>query len=151
MIDLVKLNDRTKRVMDAMFSYIDANDVTFYVYKAKDFPFMKAVCEEIVEDINTISKTKAKQIVYFKGYKRNNALVMLTLLLNNRDINDITYQYENMNNFVKTNYTNIEVFQIILNCHYTTHRQFMSALRNSIKAYLTDKNDNREKGADSLG
>lgn len=150
MIDLVKVNDRTKRVMDEMFEFMDVNDVTFYVYKAKDFPFMKNFCDEIVDSFDKYEHRRTKQIVYFKSYKRNTVLVMFTILLNNRDINDISYQYENMSNFVKVASSNVDVFQVILNCQYSSYQSYLNVVSNSIKNYLAEKNNNRAGRIDSL-
>ena len=40
MVDNVKVMNQTKLVMDALFRYIDVNDITFFVYRVKDFPLM---------------------------------------------------------------------------------------------------------------
>lgn len=149
MVDNVKVMNQTKLVMDALFRYIDVNDITFFVYRVKDFPLMKTITEKIVGDFNTYSNRKTYYVGYLKGYKRNTKLIMFTLLLNDRNVCDITYQYNRINNFVKNNLKDTDIFMIKLNTQYTDYHEFVRDFQNSVQAYLSDRFKNKLEREDS--
>ena len=149
MVDNVKVMNQTKLVMDALFRYIDVNDITFFVYRVKDFPLMKTITEKIVGDFNTYLNRKTYYVGYLKGYKRNTKLIMFTLLLNDRNVCDITYQYDRINNFVKNNLKDTDIFMIKLNTQYTDYHEFVRDFQNSVQAYLSDRFKNKLEREDS--
>ena len=66
-----------------------------------------------------------------------------------KGINDITCEYDSLNNFVKTNFNDVEILQIKLNCQYTEYHEFLSNVRTSIKNYLIEEYNNCIEREDS--
>lgn len=149
MVDNVRLNDRVKRVMDKAIDFIHINNLSFYIYKSMDFPYLKTIVDEITEYMNEYAKINTRHVIRLKTYRKNTRLIMFTLLLNDRGINDITCEYGSLNNFVKTNFNDVEILQIKLNCQYTEYHEFLSNVRTSIKNYLIEKYNNRIEREDS--
>lgn len=149
MVDNVRLNDRVKRVMDKAIDFIHINNLSFYIYKSMDFPYLKTIVDEITEYMNEYAKIKTRHVIRLKTYRKNTRLIMFTLLLNDKGINDITCEYGSLNNFVKTNFNDVEILQIKLNCQYTEYHEFLSNVRTSIKNYLIEKYNNRIEREDS--
>lgn len=149
MVDNVRLNDRVKRVMDKAIDFIHINNLSFYIYKSMDFPYLKTIVDEITEYMNEYAKINTRHVIRLKTYRKNTRLIMFTLLLNDKGINDITYEYGSLNNFVKTNFNDVEILQIKLNCQYTEYHEFLSNVRTSIKNYLIEKYNNRIEREDS--
>ncbi len=143
MVDNVRLNDRVKRVMDKAIDFIHINNLSFYIYKSMDFPYLKTIVDEITEYMNEYAKINTRHVIRLKTYRKNTKLIMFTLLLNDKGINDITCEYGSLNNFVKTNFNDVEILQIKLNCQYTEYHEFLSNVRTSIKNYLIEKYNNR--------
>ncbi len=143
MVDNVRLNDRVKRVMDKAIDFIHINNLSFYIYKSMDFPYLKTIVYEITEYMNEYAKINTRHVIRLKTYRKNTRLIMFTLLLNDKGINDITCEYGSLNNFVKTNFNDVEILQIKLNCQYTEYHEFLSNVRTSIKNYLIEKYNNR--------
>ncbi len=71
---------------------------------------------------------------------------MLTLLLNENNVDDVSYRYEELNNFVDTKFKNVEILQIVLNCHYTRYHEYMKQIVNEINDYILKKKVNRKDG-----
>lgn len=149
MVDNVRLNDRVKRVMDKAIDFIHINNLSFYIYKSMDFPYLKTIVDEITEYMNEYAKINTRHVIRLKTYRKNTRLIMFTLLLNDKGINDITCEYGSLNNFVKTNFNDVEILQIKLNCQYTEYHEFLSNMRTSIKNYLIEKYNNRIEREDS--
>ena len=149
MVDNVRLNDRVKRVMDKAIDFIHINNLSFYIYKSMDFPYLKTIVDEITEYMNEYAKVNTRHVIRLKTYRKNTRLIMFTLLLNDKGINDITCEYGSLNNFVKTNFNDVEILQIKLNCQYTEYHEFLSNVRTSIKNYLIEKYNNRIEREDS--
>ena len=149
MVDNVRLNDRVKRVMDKAIDFIHINNLSFYIYKSMDFPYLKTIVDEITEYMNEYAKINTRHVIRLKTYRKNTRLIMFTLLLNDKGINDITCEYGSLNNFVKTNFNDVEILQIKLNCQYTEYHEFLSTVRTSIKNYLIEKYNNRIEREDS--
>lgn len=149
MVDNVRLNDRVKRVMDKAIDFIHINNLSFYIYKSMDFPYLKTIVDEITEYMNEYAKVNTRHVIRLKTYRKNTRLIMFTLLLNDKGINDITCEYGSLNNFVKTNFNDVEILQIKLNCQYTEYHEFLSTVRTSIKNYLIEKYNNRIEREDS--
>lgn len=149
MVDNVRLNDRVKRVMDKAIEFIHINNLSFYIYKSMDFPYLKTIVDEITEYMNEYAKINTRHVIRLKTYRKNTRLIMFTLLLNDKGINDITCEYGSLNNFVKTNFNDVEILQIKLNCQYTEYHEFLSNVRTSIKNYLIEKYNNRIEREDS--
>lgn len=149
MVDNVRLNDRVKRVMDKAIDFIHINNLSFYIYKSMDFPYLKTIVDEITEYMNEYAKINTRHVIRLKTYRKNTRLIMFTLLLNDKGINDITCEYGSLNNFVKTNFNDVEILQIKLNCQYTEYHEFCSNMRTSIKNYLIEKYNNRIEREDS--
>ncbi len=149
MVDNVRLNDRVKRVMDKAIDFIHINNLSFYIYKSMDFPYLKTIVDEITEYMNEYAKINTRHVIRLKTYRKNTRLIMFTLLLNDKGINDITCEYGSLNNFVKTNFNDVEILQIKLNCQYTEYHEFLSNVRTSIKNYLIEKYNNRIERKDS--
>ncbi len=149
MVDNVRLNDRVKRVMDKAIDFIHINNLSFYIYKSMDFPYLKTIVDEITEYMNEYAKINTRHVIRLKTYRKNTRLIMFTLLLNDKGINDITCEYGSLNNFVKTNFNDVEILQIKLNCQYTEYHEFLSNVRTSIKNYLIEKYNNRIEREDS--
>ena len=74
---------------------------------------------------------------------------MFTLLLNDRNVCDITYQYDRINNFVKNNLKDTDIFMIKLNTQYTDYHEFVRDFQNSVQAYLSDRFKNKLEREDS--
>lgn len=149
MVDNVRLNDRVKRVMDKAIEFVNINNLSLYIYKSMDFPYLKTIVDEITEYMNEYAKINTRHVIRLKTYRKNTRLIMFTLLLNDRGINDITCEYGSLNNFVKTNFNDVEILQIKLNCQYTEYHEFLSNVRTSIKNYLIEKYNNRIEREDS--
>jgi len=149
LVDNVRLNDRVKRVMDKAIDFIHINNLSFYIYKSMDFPYLKTIVDEITEYMNEYAKINTRHVIRLKTYRKNTRLIMFTLLLNDKGINDITCEYGSLNNFVKTNFNDVEILQIKLNCQYTEYHEFLSNMRTSIKNYLIEKYNNRIEREDS--
>ena len=149
MVDNVRLNDRVKRVMDKAIDFIHINNLSFYIYKSMDFPYLKTIVDEITEYMNEYAKINTRHVIRLKTYRKNTRLIMFTLLLNDKGINDITCEYGSLNNFIKTNFNDVEILQIKLNCQYTEYHEFLSNVRTSIKNYLIEKYNNRIEREDS--
>ena len=149
MVDNVRLNDRVKRVMDKAIEFVNINNLSFYIYKSMDFPYLKTIVDEITEYMNEYAKINTRHVIRLKTYRKNTRLIMFTLLLNDKGINDITCEYGSLNNFVKTNFNDVEILQIKLNCQYTEYHEFLSNVRTSIKNYLIEKYNNRIEREDS--
>lgn len=149
MVDNVRLNDRVKRIMDKAIDFIHINNLSFYIYKSMDFPYLKTIVDEITEYMNEYAKINTRHVIRLKTYRKNTRLIMFTLLLNDKGINDITCEYGSLNNFVKTNFNDVEILQIKLNCQYTEYHEFLSNIRTSIKNYLIEKYNNRIEREDS--
>ena len=149
MVDNVRLNDRVKRVMDRAIEFVNINNLSLYIYKSMDFPYLKTIVDEITEYINEYAKINTRHVIRLKTYRKNTRLIMFTLLLNDKGINDITCEYGSLNNFVKTNFNDVEILQIKLNCQYTEYHEFLSNVRTSIKNYLIEKYNNRIEREDS--
>lgn len=149
MVDNVRLNDRVKRVMDKAIDFIHINNLSFYIYKSMDFPYLKTIVDEITEYMNEYAKINTRHVIRLKTYRKNTRLIMFTLLLNDKGINDITCEYGSLNNFVKTNFNDVEILQIKLNCQYTEYHEFLSNVRTSIKNHLIEKYNNRIEREDS--
>lgn len=149
MVDNVRLNDRVKKVMDKAIDFIHINNLSFYIYKSMDFPYLKTIVDEITEYMNEYAKINTRHVIRLKTYRKNTRLIMFTLLLNDKGINDITCEYGSLNNFVKTNFNDVEILQIKLNCQYTEYHEFLSNVRTSIKNYLIEKYNNRIEREDS--
>lgn len=149
MVDNVRLNDRVKRVMDKAIELVDINNLSLYIYKSMDFPYLKTIVDEITEYMNEYAKINTRHVIRLKTYRKNTRLIMFTLLLNDKGINDITCEYGSLNNFVKTNFNDVEILQIKLNCQYTEYHEFLSNVRTSIKNYLIEKYNNRIEREDS--
>lgn len=149
MVDNVRLNDRVKRVMDKAIDFIHINNLSFYIYKSMDFPYLKTIVDEITEYMNEYAKINTRHVIRLKTYRKNTRLIMFTLLLNDKGINDITCEYGSLNNFIKTNFNDVEILQIKLNCQYTEYHEFLSNMRTSIKNYLIEKYNNRIEREDS--
>ena len=149
MVDNVRLNDRVKRVMDKAIDFIHINNLSLYIYKSMDFPYLKTIVDEITEYMNEYAKINTRHVIRLKTYRKNTRLIMFTLLLNDKGINDITCEYGSLNNFVKTNFNDVEILQIKLNCQYTEYHEFLSNMRTSIKNYLIEKYNNRIEREDS--
>lgn len=141
MIDSVRLKTRVQRVMDKIFEFADGKDITFYSYKGKYFIPLKDFCDSLVDSFE-IDKTNVKHIVYFKNYKKRDACVMFTLLLNDEQINDVNYQYDNMSNYVSSSNNNVDALKIVLNCQYTNYSEFLKTILSMIGDYLKLKNNN---------
>ena len=77
-----------------------------------------------------------------KSHDKKSILIIVTLLLNNENINDVFYQINNLSNLATTNY-DTEVFQIILNCQYDKYHDYVNALKSSIKSYIENKFSNK--------
>ena len=99
--------------------------------------------------MNEYAKINTRHVIRLKTYRKNTRLIMFTLLLNDKGINDITCEYGSLNNFVKTNFNDVEILQIKLNCQYTEYHEFLSNMRTSIKNYLIEKYNNRIEREDS--
>lgn len=149
MVDNVRLNDRVKRVMDKAIEFVNINNLSLYIYKSMDFPYLKTIVDEITEYMNEYAKINTRHVIRLKTYRKNTRLIMFTLLLNDKGINDITCEYGSLNNFVKTNFNDVEILQIKLNCQYTEYHEFLSNMRTSIKNYLIEKYNNRIEREDS--
>lgn len=149
MVDNVRLNDRVKRVMDKAIEFVNINNLSLYIYKSMDFPYLKTIVDEITEYMNEYAKINTRHVIRLKTYRKNTRLIMFTLLLNDKRINDITCEYSSLNNFVKTNFNDVEILQIKLNCQYTEYHEFLSNVRTSIKNYLIEKYNNRIEREDS--
>ena len=149
MVDNVRLNDRVKRVMDKAIELVDINNLSLYIYKSMDFPYLKTIVDEITKYMNEYAKINTRHVIRLKTYRKNTRLIMFTLLLNDKGINDITCEYGSLNNFVKTNFNDVEILQIKLNCQYTEYHEFLSNVRTSIKNYLIEKYNNRIEREDS--
>lgn len=149
MVDNVRLNDRVKRVMDRAIEFVNINNLSLYIYKSMDFPYLKTIVDEITEYMNEYAKVNTRHVIRLKTYRKNTRLIMFTLLLNDKGINDITCEYGSLNNFVKTNFNDVEILQIKLNCQYTEYHEFLSNMRTSIKNYLIEKYNNRIEREDS--
>lgn len=149
MVDNVRLNDRVKRVMDKAIEFVNINNLSLYIYKSMDFPYLKTIVDEITEYMNEYAKINTRHVIRLKTYRKNTKLIMFTLLLNDKGINDITCEYGSLNNFVKTNFNDVEILQIKLNCQYTEYHEFLSNMRTSIKNYLIEKYNNRIEREDS--
>lgn len=149
MVDNVRLNDRVKRVMDKAIEFVNINNLSLYIYKSMDFPYLKTIVDEITEYMNEYAKINTRHVIRLKTYRKNTRLIMFTLLLNDKRINDITCEYGSLNNFVKTNFNDVEILQIKLNCQYTEYHEFLSNMRTSIKNYLIEKYNNRIEREDS--
>ena len=149
MVDNVRLNDRVKRVMDRAIEFVNINNLSLYIYKSMDFPYLKTIVDEITEYMNEYAKINTRHVIRLKTYRKNTRLIMFTLLLNDKGINDITCEYGSLNNFVKTNFNDVEILQIKLNCQYTEYHEFLSNVRTSIKNYLIEKYNNRIEREDS--
>ena len=149
MVDNVRLNDRVKRVMDKAIEFVNINNLSLYIYKSMDFPYMKTIVDELSKYMNDYAHINTRHVIRLKTYRKNTRLIMFTLLLNDKGINDILCQYENLNNFIKTNFNDVEILQIKLNCQYTEYHEFLSNVRTSIKNYLEDRYNNRLEGIDS--
>ena len=149
MVDNVRLNDRVKRVMDKAIEFVNINNLSLYIYKSMDFPYLKTIVDEITEYMNEYAKINTRHVIRLKTYRKNTRLIMFTLLLNDKGINDITCEYGSLNNFVKTNFNDVEILQIKLNCQYIEYHEFLSNVRTSIKNYLIEKYNNRIEREDS--
>lgn len=149
MVDNVRLNDRVKRVIDKAIEFVNINNLSLYIYKSMDFPYLKTIVDEITEYMNEYAKINTRHVIRLKTYRKNTRLIMFTLLLNDKGINDITCEYGSLNNFVKTNFNDVEILQIKLNCQYTEYHEFLSNVRTSIKNYLIEKYNNRIEREDS--
>ena len=149
MVDNVRLNDRVKRVIDKAIEFVNINKLSLYIYKSMDFPYLKTIVDEITEYMNEYAKINTRHVIRLKTYRKNTRLIMFTLLLNDKGINDITCEYGSLNNFVKTNFNDVEILQIKLNCQYTEYHEFLSNVRTSIKNYLIEKYNNRIEREDS--
>ena len=67
---------------------------------------------------------------------------MFVLLLNDEQIDDINYQYDNMSNYVSSSNNNVDVLKIVLNCQYTNYAEFLKIVLSMINDYLKLKNNN---------
>lgn len=129
--------------MDKLFKYSENRNIDLYVYKQHDFPYLKTICDSFAEDIkNNTIKIKAKSLLQLKSHDKKSILIIVTLLLNNENINDVFYQINNLSNLATTNY-DTEVFQIILNCQYDKYHDYVNALKSSIKSYIENKFSNK--------
>ena len=154
MVDTVSVSNKVKRVMDELYRFIQINGIAVYVYRGYDFPLMQKVADSLIDSFTKHEKRKAKNVVYLKSHKNNRKLIVLTILLNDNSVNDIYYQYDTMNNLSKTTELspNIEVFQIMLNCHYKSYHEYIQCVCNEISEYIQKKNDNKVKGEiDGIG
>jgi hypothetical protein len=150
MIDLVKLADKTNRVMNNIFLESGINNISLYVYKHHDFPFLKTICDTFEESMNKNQTTKKiKSLNYLKTYDKKSTLVVFCLLLNNNNINDINYQFNDLSNLVKTNYK-VDCLQIFINCQFSEYHEYVNAINNQIKSYITKKYENKINNEDGL-
>jgi len=137
-------------LIDEMFRYVEMNNVAFYVYREFDFPLLSKISEEFANSFNDNKVTKAYVVKKFKTYKLNDKLVMFNILLNDQNVYDVTYRYEDINNFLDTQYRRCEVMQVVLNCHYTQYHEYIKAVINEIKGYVALKQSNRRDGMSLL-
>nr|DAE79823.1 MAG TPA: hypothetical protein [Caudoviricetes sp.] len=146
MIDSVNVKNKTRRLMSEIEKYVDINNISFYVYKSYDFPLLEKVANEFVDALQSLDNRKVFFIKNIKHYKYQTKLIMLTLLLNENNVDDVSYRYEELNNFVDTKFKNVEILQIVLNCHYTRYHEYMKQIVNEINDYILKKKANRKDG-----
>lgn len=150
MIDLVNLTNKTNRVLDAVFLETGINNISLYVYKNRDFPYTKSICETFEGSMKkNQSDKKTKTLNYLKTYDKKSTLVIFCLLLNNNGINDIQYQYNDLSNIAKTNYK-ANCLQIFMNCQFSYYHEYINAISNIIDAYIKDKYKNKIENKDGL-
>ena len=127
-----ELIDNTIDVCEKMFDYIHNQNVTFITYMNKDFP-----ASNIFEEATSFLKEKrrtfyVRHIEKIKQYTRDSKIVVFTVLTNNMNINEVTYQYNDISRLYPTPYKK-EVFQIFVNCHYTNYKNMVKMFLNSFK------------------
>jgi hypothetical protein len=124
--------------MDKIYEFSEDRNITFYPYKGKQLGVMKDFVGGVVSAFNKGDK-KAKDIIYFKSYRRCTALVMFSLLMNDDNINDINYSFNDMSNFVSTANNNVEVLNVTLNCQYTQMSEYLKQVVIMMEEYVEEK------------
>ena len=147
MVDTVFVSNKVKRVMDELYRFIQINNVALYIYRGYDFPLMQKVADAMLDGFSKHENRKVKNVAYLKSYKNKDKLIVFTLLLNDKSVNDVYYQYDTLNNLSKTTlFPNIEFFQIVLNCNYRLYHEYIQCVCNEIKEYIYNKNSNKVNG-----
>ena len=105
----------------------------------KDFP-MSHVFEQGIRELETKNiDFHFRYIENLKNFNKNSKLIVFTILLNNVNINDVTYQYSGITSLYKVNFKK-DIFQIFFNCHYTNYREMMEmyliAIHRSIEKHF---------------
>ena len=80
------------------------------------------------------------RIINDEHYVVNNKLIT---------INDINYQFNDLSNLVKTNYK-VDCLQIFINCQFSEYHEYVNAINNQIKSYITKKYENKINNEDGL-
>ena len=143
LLDAIELTNNTNRFLTQMFTYIDCDDATLYIYKEKDFPFLKTITQTFIDTWNKYNHTQSiKDVTYLKTFNKKSKLIMFSLLLNNNDINDVTFEFDEISNLINTNFKH-EVLHVHINCQYTQYHQFVNSLNSIIETYINTKFNNR--------
>ena len=130
--------DNIIHVLNKMFDYIHNQDVTFFVYANKDFPLSHIFLQGITSLKEKDRTFHIRCIEKINQYWFDSKLVVFTILLNNMNINDITYQYNDISQLYRTKKKR-EIFQIFLNCHYTNYREVMEAYLNAMQRVINKR------------
>ena len=145
-IDAVKIRDRVFRMLDKLFLYTnDVRDITLMVYKSHDFPLLMKLCDSFRDAM----KDKDYHLHIWKidnlqKYNGRSAIVMFTPLLNDTNINDVRYVFNDTTNLIHTN-KSFEVFQVMVECRYTNYHQMIETVSECITTYIEQKYANRAK------
>ena len=126
------LIDNATRVFDRMFEYTNNKDISLAFYGEKDF---LTVADDFLKTFNHIKtyKThfKVKYLRTTKSFRRDSKFIVFTVLFNNMNINNVSWQMNTAQSLLKTNYKR-DIFQIFIDCHYTNFHEMIDACKTAI-------------------
>lgn len=139
MIDSVNLHNQLTRTLNMLFTYANTNNISFYVYKNRDFPLLNTMIDEIINNSSKFnSQLKTKKISYIKTYDKKSSLIVFVLLLNNDNLNTINYSYNDISSLTTTKIKK-DIFQITMNIQYTDYHEYISTITELINDYINKK------------
>lgn len=145
-IDAVKIRERVFRMLDKLFLYTNnVRDITLMAYKPHDFPLLMKLCDSFRNAMKDNDyHLRIWKIDNLHKYNCRSAIVMFTPLLNDTNINDVRYAFNDTTNLINTN-KSFEVFQVMIECRYTNYHQMIEIVSESITIYIEQKYANRAK------